>query len=373
MQQKYDKKKLNEAKKIFEIYKNGFTIKEIAKKLGLKTSTTYGKLANYVAQNEELKAEYQIARDAKIKKNLSEYSNIVDAYKGGLTYEEIGNKIGVSRERVRQILNEHIILEINKKTFVGKEVEIDVFLKDLKKEHKKNREKALVEKAREKIDPRKEELWELSEKFTSIHQFAKAAGLKVLEVKRGLPEITKSIEKRYLDKKKRWSIFYVSCKICGTTSKKHRSLGYCVDCYSKSSEFKEMQKESFERNKDARKKQQNAYIKKYMKRGYVKKRLKEYQQRPEVKKRYQENYYKNIYGSKENHENAIIKGGSVCNNCGMTRKEHLDKNKKDFSLAKKDGDINNTSLENLYPLCVSCFAKKNIKKARKARKLNEKK
>jgi 5-methylcytosine-specific restriction endonuclease McrA len=154
-------------------------------------------------------------------------------------------------------------------------------------------------------------------------------------------------------KNKRWSQYYDFCRICGLSSVKHKSLGYCEKCYSKSEEFKNMQKASRLRNKDHWYKNQKEY-------------RKEYYKRPEVIKKMKKKHDQIKFGG--NREKRLKKDNYCCSVCGMSLSESLKKYKRELYVVHLN-DKNNHSLDNLKTFCKDCHNRRVIKIMRK--KLNQ--
>lgn len=140
---------LEQIKKIFELYMEGHTCKHIGDIFGISTATVYQTLHRnpeyklYVeerkTQNELRKRETQEHKKRKIygnslskripkqkketlyyekrvsqrkQQSLEKSKELLELYKQGLVYKNIGEKFGITHERVRQILNIHPEFEL---------------------------------------------------------------------------------------------------------------------------------------------------------------------------------------------------------------------------------------------------------------------
>jgi hypothetical protein len=105
----------------------------------------------------------------------------------GKTLEEIGSKRGLSRERIRQIVNRENLRKILEKEERGLEIDKDEFISHQKQNHQIN----LQQKRKEKEGPKLKKKKEV----------------------------------------KRWSRYYTQCKKCGTRTIPHYKEGVCEKCY----------------------------------------------------------------------------------------------------------------------------------------------
>ncbi len=60
---------------------------------------------------------------------------IFQGYKDGLTLQVIGNKLGISRERVRQIVNNILYREIEERNNSGEVINLQEFISKVKEDH----------------------------------------------------------------------------------------------------------------------------------------------------------------------------------------------------------------------------------------------
>jgi len=160
--------------------------------------------------------------DKKNKRIEQIYNNWINGYR----LEEIGKQYGVTRERIRQLLNKFLLRKIENLVNEGFKIDPSEFFTSEKEKHRQNSIK---------IHPKKE-----------VH----------------------------IKKEKRWSKYYDKCQGCGTSLIKHLSHGYCQKCYSKTSMFKEIQEKSRLKNIDKWKIKQKEYSKKYHKKPEVIARIK---------------------------------------------------------------------------------------------------
>ncbi len=107
---------------------------------------------------------------------------VLDLYREGLTLENIGKVIKVSRERVRQIV-EKTIRQMASNDSIAREITIDA--------------NVLVEE-----EKKKRNILQRRIEDTTFRQ----------------------------DKEKRWSTYYIACKSCGTTTIPHLKKGLCEQC-----------------------------------------------------------------------------------------------------------------------------------------------
>ena len=239
-------------------------------------------------------------------------SIMLDKYKNGITLEKIGKEFNLTRERIRQIIKRGFINEARNLVKDGITLNLEEFLKQKGKEHliasseRQGRNTSLIDKKNE------------------------------------------------INKEKRWSKYYDSCRKCNTVIISHHSHGYCRKCYTKTKLFKEIQKASRLRNIEARKRHISEYSKRYF-------------QRPEVIARLKER--ENIKLFEGNRERAILRDGERCRKCGLFREENRRKSGKDLYVLHI-GNKKNNRLENLITLCSHCFSLVVFNKNKKYNLLN---
>ncbi len=96
-------------------------------------------------------------------------------------------------------------------------------------------------------------------------------------------------------------------------------------------------------------------------------KLKEYKRKDE---------YTRHFGSWKTREAAIIRDGEKCTECGITRKEHLEKWKQDLHVDHIDNygrnlikSSKNNKLENLKTYCIRCHRRKSARERKDAKRL----
>lgn len=235
--------------------------------------------------------------------NLVRQNDILLKYKDGFTLQEVGEIYNLSRERIRQIVMRALSYEAYKIFNQGVELDLGTFISKNLEEH----------------------------------------SLKLKE-RRGEPEKPTEVIK----KEPRWSMYHDRCRMCGTTSVKHVSYGYCEWCYAKSDDFKKMQKESWLRNKEKRKK-------------YAKKYNLEYQTRPEVIARVKKRMDLKMFGG--NREAALKRDGYRCRVCGISQAESFSKLGRDLCVVHINGTSNHNP-DNLITRCIDCHNSIMIKRMR---------
>ncbi len=262
--------------------------------------------------------------------------SLVKLYCNGETYQIIGEKLGVTRERIRQKISaeikKQIICEWNKSGFVYEyEWVLIEAIKDRLKKIKKVHFQSNLNKKKESISDVVKNLENRGiETFGSITELNDYLGKNARLVKKIYPEIYTRILN---NKKKKWSIENEFCKICESTKYKHRSKGVCIKCYGKSEEHKKQIRRYHQKNGET-----------------IKKKNLVYSRRPDVRKRLlQKQLEKNF---ENNREKAIRRDGEKCIICGITREKHREIFGKDLFVHRRYSDSND--LENLVTLCMTC-------------------
>ena len=110
--------------------------------------------------------------------------------------------------------------------------------------------------------------------------------------------------------------------MCGTTSVKHKELGYCLNCYSKSPQRREI-------NNKYRKEHHETFRNSVTNATFNKR-----------------------FGG--NRENVFELYGDKCVDCGISRVEYRLSKSRDLDVTHVDGDKKNNDISNLLPLCRSC-------------------
>lgn len=279
--------------------------------------------------------------------NKKRAEKIFKLYQEGQTLQKIGDEFNITRERVRQIL-EKVAYQI-----LAQEQELDLndsgireslipqvqllkkqisfASKEIRHDFEDNQISELIkQKMSEGIRP---------ENFFSVQKYSEAIGMNLTHFCKHCPDIVQIIQN---NRRKRWSTHYAQCRMCGTTYIKHRSLGYCRNCYPRSKEVREMQMFSHYKNYEKRKTHIKEYSREYAQRDYVKKRSKI---ASDIK----------IYDG--NREKAIERDKYKCVECGINREDCQERYGKDFFIRHIDNDKTNNNLENLKTLCYGCFQK----------------
>lgn len=113
--------------------------------------------------------------------NAKRDTHVLSLYREGWTLQKIGSAVGVSRERVRQIVRRSLLRELQARAEVGFDIDIDEYLK-VEKERR-------IEKQRPASPPKDKS-----------------------------------------SQTKRWSQYYAQCRSCGTTNVPHVRKGLCEYC-----------------------------------------------------------------------------------------------------------------------------------------------
>ncbi|MCK4918198.1 MAG: hypothetical protein KAS02_00215 [Candidatus Pacebacteria bacterium] len=210
-------------------------------------------------------------------KMVSERNNyILQLYREGLILDKIGKKMGISRERVRQIVKKTIVqLAINKSVSTGAELNFDFLIEDEKRKRKETQLIAnppkikTIKKRYWSRDHRKCKMCEriiykhvsngLCEECTGSFRGKNRENIILLHENKCdlcdvLREEAKTLYKRdlYIMRNKivccrdcflkltgktlgsyknyEWSRFYPQCKKCGTKDIPHAKLGLCEEC-----------------------------------------------------------------------------------------------------------------------------------------------
>lgn len=238
---------------------------------------------------------------------------IIRLWDAGWSLDLIGKRMSLTRERVRQIIDKGLDYEIKRLLNAGKKIDIEKYIQNRKEKH----ESAIFEIKEGKRKKRENELD------------------KIKQQKARLREMHAQL----------WSINFSSCKRCGTTEKPHRTNGYCVDCFTRSPEFRDSCKRSAEKHKEK--------IKQY---------LKEYLKRPEVvvKKNIAYDFAK--YGG--NREKALLRDQFTCQICGVSEENAKSTSGRGLYV-RHINNLNDHSLENLQSICKKCFQQTNFNESKK--------
>lgn len=294
---------------------------------------------------------------------LERNTEIYESFKEGATLQQMGSKFNLTRERIRQIIlsiiRKDVLHKLLKKELLnnsglshysylesqeGKKLirnQLDEIFNARKKSYELQNKQEMAEKIKQS-----ENLGIIFEKFSSITKYSEAIGVSPQRLTEFFPEIAKKMKINLTRGQGglKWSRFYLRCRVCRTDTVHHRANGYCLDCYEKTEEFKEIQKSSRLRHLEARIRHDKEYAKTYYKRPEVKIKFKQIQR---------EIINKKLFGG--NREKSMVFYGSKCFKCGLSREDNIRISKKDLCVVHKNGLKNDNSIENLIPLCRRCF------------------
>jgi 5-methylcytosine-specific restriction endonuclease McrA len=263
--------------------------------------------------------------------NLARDEEVTALYRSGLTLQQIGNKYGITRSRIQQIvfrtLRRKIVSEIRHRLRTNPDrMPIKILVKEeIKRIRNTKREKwlktKLIEKAEKGIVP---------EKFTSELKFASALGLPIEIIREFAPDLITVIKNNkttgYGGRK--WSRHYLRCRMCGTISVPHKMWGCCENCYYKTENFKEIQAASRLRN-----------LHRWL---------------PKQRKYQLEHYDKVNYGG--NRKKVLDRDGYKCIKCSVTEEESIERYDERLRVVHL-GAIENNELDNLATFCRNCWMK----------------
>ena len=235
---------------------------------------------------------------------------IIKLWDAGWSLGKIGNRMEITRERVRQIIEAGLKYEIKDLFLSGKKVIINEYIKKRKDEH------------------------------------GEAIG-KIYQKKRNEKEVKQQYEKEKKEKlrkirAKEWSRDYSKCGMCDTTKVPHRVWGYCENCFHRSPEHRESAKKAQLKRKDK-----------------VQEWRKEYYKRPEVVSRTKETHDRVAFGG--NRRKTIERDGYKCLDCGLSLEESQEKYGCDLYVIHLK-DKHDNVLSNLRTVCRGCFTRRNLHK-----------
>lgn len=309
--------------RVFELRAEGKTTAEIAE----ITST----LERTIVQSLE--------KDKSKIKNDPRAVECLEMYKNGASLEEIGQKFNITRERVRQITRKQFGYSLGYGPVEQKarKAEIAKAYRSIVSESRTERQQDIILR---KYDEAIEKGYE-PQYFDNFQKYHDATGISKEALEEFLPEAYRVLSKNARIKSRKWSWHYDACRMCGTTSVKHRGYGYCKNCHPKSPEFKEAQRRSHLKNRDAILKNNKRYAE-------------DYYNRPEVIEKLDREYDLKYFGG--NRKLALERDGNKCIVCGMST------NVKDAAGRAKVrvwhlGDKDDHSLQNLGTYCQSCLFK----------------
>lgn len=358
-------------KMVIQLYEDGFSVSGIATSLSLSEEEVSGlieKFGNLIktpklskitkAKVFELRAEGMSAAEIALVTNTHERSvaqtlekdrlkikndpravECLEMYKNGASLEEIGQKFNITRERVRQITKKQFGYSLGYGPVEQKarKAEIAKAYRNIVSESRTERQQdGVIRKYDAAINKGYEPQY-----FDNFQKYQEATGISKEALEEFLPEAFSAINRNVRIKARRWSWYYDACRMCGTTSVKHRGYGYCESCYTQSPEFKESQRRSHLRNRERNLENNKKYAE-------------DYYSRPEVIEKIEREYDKKYFGG--NRKAALERDGHKCLVCGKSTevKDALGRAKvRVWHLGDKDDH----SLENLGTYCQRCLFK----------------
>lgn len=169
----------------------------------------------------------------------SNANEVLNRYLKGENLPEIGSSKGFSRERARQLLNIAIKTERSNSSLSLTDDDLKEAIIDIKKTSRENRVKFIYGKL---IDTNYTKYIQLLKNSDVTTENRMLAELKLP------PRVIGLIESEYKEliniiheNNKKWSRKYKNCRNCGTTKQKHKYWGYCVLCYTRTKEWRELQ------------------------------------------------------------------------------------------------------------------------------------
>lgn len=284
-----------------------------------------------------------IDRDRHRAKSNPRYKEMLDMYQDGYTLESIGQKYKLTRERVRQCIKREIGYQMGygPREQEFRKLELNTAVRAVVQISRDDREGDTVEEklkyATDRgIDPAY---------FDSVRKFCAATGIKAEALKNVRPDIYNQLKINQNKAKQKWSTYYDACRLCGLTVAKHRSNGYCMNCYAKSPEWKQMVKISYQRNKEARSEANKRYREKYF-------------SRPDIKAREEREYDLKYFGG--NRKAALERDGYKCLGCGMSTEVKDAAGRQKVRVWHLNGNGDDHSLDNLGTYCQSCLFKRHL-------------
>lgn len=309
--------------KVFELKVEGYSVSEIA----------------HMLDTNALGVQKVLDKDGARVKNNPRAIECLELYRNGTSLEDIGNKLGITRERVRQITKKQFGFELGYGPLEqnARKEEIDTAYRSIVRSSRSERQEELMNvKLEEAIGKGFDPVY-----FDSLSAFASAVNINITALQKHRPDVYNIIRKNAHQKAQRWSWHYDACRTCGTTKVKHEIYGYCKNCYFKSPEFKAIQQRSHEKYRDNRLLQNKQYAE-------------DYYNRPEVKEKLEREYDEKYFGG--NRKLALERDNYQCLGCGMSV-DVKDKSGKPRARVWHLGDKDDNSLENLGTYCQSCLFK----------------
>lgn len=358
-------------KMVIQLYEDGFSAKGIALSLSISEREVneliekFGNLIKVPKLSKVLKAKvFELLADGKTVAEIAEETNTpersviqtlekdkskikndpravecLDMYKNGASLEEIGQKFNITRERARQITKKQFgySLGYGPTEQKARKAEIAKKYRSIVEVSRGGRQQELVlAKYAEAVDRGLEPHY-----FDNFKKYQDATGISKEVLKEHIPDAYNAINQNARIKAQKWSWYYDYCRMCGTTSVKHRSYGYCENCYARSPEFKESQRRSHLKNRDAILENNKKYAE-------------DYYNRPEVIEKLEREYDQKYFGG--NRKLALERDGYKCVICGTSTnvKDAVGRAKvRVWHLRDKDDH----SLANLGTYCQSCLFK----------------
>ncbi|WKZ29620.1 MAG: sigma factor-like helix-turn-helix DNA-binding protein [Patescibacteria group bacterium] len=148
-------------------------------------------------------------------------------YAQGHTFQEIGDKLGLSRERIRQLLNRLWHDEVNAMVERGFAIDLKAFVEAKKKTHEDARTRVKGARLLEKED----EMFRAIDSFTHHGRFLLQYDVTEEELEKYVPAVFEKYQKLKREVKSRWARNYLRCRLCGKTKYKHLREGYCTNCW----------------------------------------------------------------------------------------------------------------------------------------------
>jgi len=270
---------------VFELIASGSNTDEIAKTLNVREDSVIQIID---------KDKSKIVDDAR-------GAECLELYKNGASLEEIGNKFGVTRERVRQITRKQFAVDLGYGPLEreARKAEIAKLHRMLVKSSRSERKSEITERRYEEALAKGLE----PQYFDSLKKYCDATGTTPEALKAHVPQAYHIIERNAWQKARKWSWYFDACRTCGTTTTKHKGYGYCEKCYILSPEFKSIQQRSHQKNRDANLARNRAY-------------LEDYYNRPEIIERIEREYDEKYFGG--NRKAALERDGYCCKGCKMS-------------------------------------------------------
>jgi tetratricopeptide (TPR) repeat protein len=272
-------------------------------------------------------------------KNSKEFT-AMNGYLNGENLSELGDAMGITRERARQLFEKAIKIETERVDPDRPQLSAYELKEQLKNTNRRNRAKRDY---KELIENNYDDILK---KISGTNIISEKSLLKVLDMPESVLTFIKLKYPEFIEivntNSRRWSWKYDQCRMCGTTEIKHKRWGYCQNCYTKSDEWRETQSQYRQNHIEEVRERARVYGAAYSKRPEVKEKLR------------QRTHEKNFDG---NRELAFQIHGACCNDCGITRDDFKEMNSKDLAVYHTDGNPYNNDTSNLRPLCFSCLAK----------------